>query len=118
MTRTILVTIALLLMLDTAGAVRVLDQVERAVELTLGDLTLPASDGGTVSFSECPKCGISTHRVTNETIYQANGQILPLGEFLRVAAEIRQRSTGNSGSVAAVFLDIETERVTRVEIRE
>jgi hypothetical protein len=118
MTRKILLTLALLLTLDTAHAVRVLEQVERAVELTLGDLTLPAGDGGTISFSECATCGISTHRTTSETVYQANRQILPLGEFLRVVAEIRERSTGNSNTVAAVFLDIATGRVTRVEIHE
>jgi hypothetical protein len=118
MTRKILLTIALLLTLDTAGAVRVLEQVERAVELTLGELTLPTSDGGTINFSECPTCSISTHRVTSETVYHVNRQALPLGEFLRVVAEIRERSTGNSTTVATVYLDIKTERVTRVEVRE
>ena len=47
------------------AALRVIEQVERAVELTLGELTLPAAEGGTVSFSECPTCGVSTHRLTD-----------------------------------------------------
>lgn len=118
MIRNILVTIALLLTLDTAGAVRVIEQVETAVELTLGDLKLPTSDGGNITFSECPECGVSTHRVTSETVYKANRQTLPLADFLRVVAEIRERPNGNDTAVATVFLDIKTGRVTRVEIRE
>ena len=53
MMRKLLVTISLLLLLDTASALRVIEQVERAVELTLGELSLPDDEGGTVSFSEC-----------------------------------------------------------------
>ena len=119
MTRQILATLALLLTLDTAWAVRVIEQVERAVELSLGELTLPSSAGGsTITFSECATCGISTHRLTDSTVYQANRQTLPLGEFLSVVAEIRERPNGNQTAFAGVFLDIATGRVTRIEVRE
>jgi hypothetical protein len=118
MIRRILVAVALLLTLDTAGAVRVLEQVERAVELTLADLNLPSADGSTISFSECARCGISTHRLSDSTVYQANRQTLALADFLRVVAEIRERDRGRDSAVAAVFLDIATGRVTRIEIRQ
>lgn len=118
MTRQILIAIALLLALDTANAVRVLEQVERGVELTLADLSLPAAGGNTISFAECPRCTISTHRLTDATTYVANGQVLPLGEFLRIAAEIGERPSGAERAAAAVFLDIATGRVTRIELRE
>jgi hypothetical protein len=118
MTRKILIAVALLATLDTANAVRVLELVERAVELSLADLTLPAPGGSTVSFAECPRCSISTHRLTDETTYVANGQTLPLVDFLRVAAEIRERPSGAESAAAAVFLDIATGRVTRIQLRE
>jgi hypothetical protein len=117
MIRRLLVTFALLLALDTAGAVRVIEQVERAVELTLAELTLPTGEGSTVSFSECPDCGTSTHRLTDATVLKANGQTLPLAEFVRVASEIRGRANGDN-AVAVVFLDIATSRITRIEVRE
>jgi hypothetical protein len=118
MTRQILATIALLLTLDTAGAVRVLEQIERGVELTLGDLSLPTGDNGAISFSECPRCGVSTHRLTDATVYEFNGQTLAWPEFLRIVGEVRQRSDGNDSTIAAVFLDIASGRVTRIEVRE
>jgi hypothetical protein len=118
MNRQILATIALVLTLDTAGAVRVLEQVERPVELSLGDLTLPTADGGNLTFKECPRCGISSHRVTSETVYMVNGQTLPFAEFAKAVELIRDKRDGDAKTFAAVFLDIESGRVTRVEIRE
>jgi len=116
MTRQIFATIALLLMIDTASAVRVLEQAERPVELNLGDLTFSAG-GGTISFSECAACSTSTHRLTDSTVFEVNHRVLPLVEFLRVIGEIRERN-GDEKAFAAVFLDLESGRVTRVEVRE
>jgi hypothetical protein len=117
MNRTILPAIALLLALDTAHAVRVVELVERAVELSLDELTLPAAGGGTVSFSECASCGISTHRLTDTTVFRANRQTLPFAEFLLVAEEIGQGPDARS-AVATVYLDIATGRITRIEVRQ
>lgn len=114
----ILATIALLLTLDTAGAARVLEQPERPVELMLGDLTLPTGDGGNVSFKACPQCGISSHRVTSETVYKVNGQALPFVEFARAVEMIRDKPNGDDRTIAGVFLDVASGRVTRIEIRE
>lgn len=116
MTRQILATIALLLLIDTAGAVRVLEQVERPVELNLGDITF-SSGGTTISFSECGTCGLSTHRLMDSTVYEVNDQVLPLVEFLLVIEEIRDRN-GDDKAFAGVFLDLESGRVTRIEVRE
>lgn len=118
MIRQILATIALVLTLDTAGAARVLDQLELPVELSLGDLTLPAGDGGNLSFRACPRCGISSHRVTSETVYRVNRQSLPLAEFVKAVETIRDKPNGNERTIAGVFLDIASGRVTRVELLE
>jgi hypothetical protein len=114
----LLVSLALLLTLDTAGAVRVIEQVERAVELTLADLSLPSSDAGTISFSECPNCGVSTHRLTASTVYKANGTVVAYADLLRVAGEISDKPNGAASAVAVVFLDLATGRITRIEVRE
>ena len=116
MTRQILATIALLLLIDTASAVRVLEQVERPVELNLSDIAF-SSGGTTISFSECAACGLSTHRLMDSTVYEVNDQALPLVEFLLAIEEIRDRN-GDDKAFAAVFLDLESGRVTRVEVRE
>jgi hypothetical protein len=103
--------------LEPAGAVRVLEQVERAVELALADLTLPAAEGSTISFSECAKCTISTHRLTDKTELRANGQLVTLPDFLRIAREIDDKPNGSDNAIATVFLDIATGRITRIELR-
>ena len=117
MTRQILATLVLLLALDTAGAVRVIEQVERPVELTLAEITF-AAGGRTISFSECARCGVSTHRLLDSTVYELNDRALPLAELLRVVDEIRERRDGADTAIAVVFLDIASGRVTRVEVRE
>jgi hypothetical protein len=118
MIRKIFVAAALLLVMDTAAALRVIEQVERAVELTLGDLILPPSGGTTVSFPECFGCSLSTHRLSDSTVYVANGRIVTLAEFLSIAAEIAAKPNGKSTAVAAVYLDIKTGRLTRIQLRE
>lgn len=117
MARTLLVTLALLLLVDTAGAVRVLEQVERPVELSLDQLNLPAPGGTTISFSECPTCGSSTHRLTETTLFLVNGSNVALADFLRLADEISHKPSGAEGAMAVVFLDLATGRITRIEIR-
>jgi hypothetical protein len=117
MTRQILATIALLLLIDTAAAVRVIAPVERPVELTLGDITFSAN-GRTITFSECAACSLSTHRLTDATAYELNDRALPRVEFLRALAELRDRPDGDEKTLAVVFLDLASGRVTRVEVRE
>jgi len=118
MIRKILATIALVLTLDTAGAARVLEQPERPVELSLGELTLPSGDGGNLSFKACPQCGLSSHRTTSETVYRVNGQTLLFAEFVRAVEMIRDQPNGNDKAIAGVFLDVASGRVTRVEVLE
>jgi hypothetical protein len=118
MIRKTLFALALLLSVHTASALRVIEQVERAVELTLADLDLPAQGGSTISFKECETCGISTHRLLDTTVFRANGQIVALVDFLRIADEISDKPNGEKNAIAVVFLDLATERITRIELRE
>ena len=115
-TRQLLLATLLLASFQGAFGFKVLEQTERAVELTLGDLNLPSSTTGTVSFKACASCAIDTHRVTEATVYQVNFQTLTLAEFLRVANEFRSRPGGRENTVGAVFLDVKTGRVTRILI--
>ena len=118
MARTLFLALALLLLVDAAAAVRVLEPVERAVELTLDRLALPAEGGNAVRFRECRSCASRSHRLLESTIFQASGQTLPLREFRRVAHGIAAKANGAERAVVVVFLDIATQRVTRIELRE
>lgn len=117
MTSRILLSLACLLTLDTAGAVRVIEQVERAIELTLAELNLPDEAGGTISFRECDTCGISTHRLTEGTLFTVDGQSVDAASFLQAATELRERADGAARSLATVYLDLDSGRVTRIQLR-
>ncbi len=118
MARILFLTLALLLLVDAGAAVRVLEPVEQAVELTLDALALPAEGGDAVRFRECPSCASRTHRLLASTLFQASGQTLALREFRRVAHGIAAEANGAERAVVVVFLDIATQRVTRIELRE
>jgi hypothetical protein len=97
-------------------AARVLEPVERGLELALEEIVLPADDGGNVRFRTCATCTLATHLVTQDTTYLFNHRALPLVEFLAAVEEIRARPSVHRRTIAGVYLDIETERVTRIAV--
>jgi len=103
-------------LVNSAGAVRVLDQAERGVELSVNQLTLPTDGSGALSFKTCAECRMNTHSVTATTKYLLNGREMALADFLLVIEEIRSTRTGAETATAAVYLDLATERVTRVAV--
>jgi hypothetical protein len=113
----ILFAVALLGLVNTAGAVRVLEQAERSAELTLNQLTLPAGSDGTLTFKMCTDCRTDRHRVTAGTKYVLDGHEVTLEDFLLATEEIRKSHVANETTTATVFLDLATELVTRVSVR-
>jgi hypothetical protein len=103
--------------LDTASAVRVLEQLEDPAELGLSQITLPTSDTGTLSYRACDACRLTSLRVDTTTKYLVNDSELPLADFVRVAEEIRAVRGAAERTLVVVFSDIETGRVTRVSLR-
>jgi hypothetical protein len=117
MARNILIAILLLLGSTTASyAQRVLEPVERGLELPLGDITLPVESGGAVQFRTCANCSLEAHTVTEATEYVFNHRKLSLPDFLAAVQEIRDRPSVLGRTLAGVYLDLETERVTRVAV--
>jgi hypothetical protein len=109
--------LALLLSLAAPAGARTLIELERGVELILANVKLPTADGGTVSYKTCADCAYRTRRTMDSTTYEANGRSLSLPDFLRVVEEIYGRAgAAEDDAVVAVFLDIASERVTRVAL--
>jgi hypothetical protein len=113
----ILTTLALLCLFTTAEAVRVLDQAEKPVELALSDLTLPTDNVGSLVFKECRTCRTRTHRVTAATKYFVNRRELALADVRLAVEELRASRSAAAATNVAVFLDLNTEQVTRVLIQ-
>ena len=117
MTIRILAILALLGFVGSASAFRVLEQTERPFELALSQLTLPAVSFGSVTLRECDKCGISTRRFVDGAKFVIDGQELKYTDFLQIVTDLRGNTKASDAIVANVYVDIVTERVTRVAIR-
>ena len=115
MTR-LLIAIVLLTSFSGGAAAQTLELIERATELTLDEVALPAALGRTVNFKDGQSCAITTHPTTNATVFVANGQTLSLADFLLLADEIRTGDKDES-TLVTVYLDIATGVVTRVAMR-
>ena len=116
MTIRILATLALLGLVNTAGAFRVLGQPERPFELPLSQLTLPKDTGGSVTLRECDNCGITTRRFANGAKFVIDGREVRFADFVQVVTDLRGNRKAGDATVANVFIDIATERITRVAI--
>jgi hypothetical protein len=117
MTIRIFAILALLGCMGSANAFRVLGQPERPFELTLSQLTLPKDTAGSVTVRECDTCRISTRRFVDGATFVIDGREVRYADFLQVIADLRGGSRTNDTVVANVYIDIATERVTRVAIR-
>jgi len=116
MTIRILATLALLGFVSSAGAFRVIGQPERPYEVALSRVTLPANTGGTVTVRPCDGCSVSTHRFADGARFLVDGRDIQFADFLKVAADVRGSPTASERTVVGVFVDINTERITRIAI--
>ena len=55
--------------------------ITEAYEVDLGDLRLPGSEYGTLTFKQCSDCEAQTLRVTGKTRYVINDRDFSLAEF-------------------------------------
>ena len=117
MTIRILALVALLGFTSSASAFRVLGQPERPFELTLSQLTLPKDTAGGLTLRACDDCGISTRRFVDGAKFVVDGRELRYEDFLKVVTDLKGNSKANDTVVANVYVDIATEKITRVAIR-
>ncbi|MEO8464315.1 MAG: hypothetical protein ABI640_03170 [Gammaproteobacteria bacterium] len=113
----ILAILALLGCMGSASAFRVLGQPERPFELTLSQLTLPKDTSGSVTLHEGDTGRVSTRRFVDGAKFVVDGRELSYADFLQIMNDLRVNSTTNDRTVANVYVDVVTERVTRVAVR-
>lgn len=117
MTRVMIATIALCVgMLSPAWAYRVLEQVEQAYELQLGQVTLPDGTTGTVVFTPCSTCRTLSLRVTEETAYAVGGSPVDLLTLRRQADSLRATVDGQTRTGVYIFYEPASLRVTRLTL--
>jgi hypothetical protein len=112
----IFATVALLAMLGTAHAARVLEQPEEGYELTLAQFSLPSSSTGGVTMKRCDGCAYSTHVMTAATQFYVNERPVPYEEFKRIVDALRDDRVARETAATGVFVDVDTGRVTRLAL--
>jgi len=105
----ILAILALLGLMGSAHALRVLEQPERPFELPLSALTLPKNTSGSVTLRECNNCGLSTRRFMDGAKFLVDGREMRYDD-------LRSNSQTSDSIPANVFIDIATDKITRVAI--
>jgi hypothetical protein len=107
---------ALLLTFSAANGARLMEQPERPYELSLAQITLPSSASGAVTIKPCESCPYTTHVLTSATEFYINDQPLPYAEFSQLASELL--GSRRERAFVTVFVDVTSERVTRVKLRD
>ena len=82
-------------------------------EVELVHLTLPASENGVLSFSECGECEVLSIRATAATRYTINGRNVSLADFRKAIAGIADRNR----QMIDVFHDLELNTLRAVEVK-
>lgn len=104
-----LAAIAMTLALPAAAQI---NTVALAHEVTLTNLRLPQSEGGTIGFKSCDECEYQTERVTAATRWELNGKAVSLADF-RLGLG---RATKREEVYVTVVHHLEEDRVTKVSV--
>ena len=82
-------------------------------EVTLSNLRLPATEGGTLAFSECAECDVQTLRATGATVYLVNRHDVTLADFRQAISRVINRED----VTVDVSHHLESNTVTRVRVK-
>lgn len=74
-----IITAVLLSLALAAGAQS--KPITEAYEVGMDDVRLPSSETGMIAFRKCSECKFESLRVTEETVYEFNGERMSLKDF-------------------------------------
>jgi hypothetical protein len=86
--------------------------IERAYEVPLSLLRVPASNSGTVAFRECAECEEIRSPVTADTAFLINGQPVLLKELRKSLFRIRDRES----EIVTVRRHLQSNTITAIKV--
>jgi len=86
--------------------------IERAYEVPLSLLRIPASTSGTVFFRECAECEEVRAPVTDNTEFLVNGQAVKLKDLRKNLFKIRDRES----EIVIVRRHLESNTITAIKV--
>jgi hypothetical protein len=84
--------------------------ITEAYEVNSGDMRLPRSTGGTLTFKQCSECDSQTLLVNSRTRYVIDGRDVELTEFKERMAGVRDESV-------TVLHHLESNTITAIKVR-
>jgi hypothetical protein len=88
--------------------------IERAYEVPLSLLRIPASTSGSVMFRECAQCEQFSVPVTSNTEFSINGKAVLLRDFRKSLFKIRDRES----EVITVRRNLQSNTITAVKLAQ
>ncbi len=86
--------------------------ITESYEVAVGDLRLPRSEGGTLTFKQCSDCDTRTLRVSGKTRYLINDRAFSLVEF----KEQLKRVGNSKDSSVAVLHHLESNMIEAIKV--
>ncbi len=83
-----------------------------AYEVFVGDMRLPRSEGGTLTFKRCADCELQTVRVNGKTRYVLNDRDVALAKFREELKHLRHKKT----EAATVMHHLESNTITAIKV--
>ena len=83
-----------------------------AYEVSISDLRMPRSTGGTLTFRRCTECALETVRVNSKTRYVLNDRDVELKEFREELRRVRNKKMEG----ATVRHHLESNMITSVRV--
>ena len=107
-----IIAIAALMLLAAVPADAQNQITVQAHEVRLSTLRLPASSSGSVTFKACDTCEYTTRRVTADTRWELNKELVSLEEFRSALEAIADRGE----RYVTVAHDLRSDLITEVAI--
>lgn len=107
-----MIVTAILLGLSLTAAAQ-FKTVAEAYEVALDDVRLPQNEVGTIAFKKCHECDYEVRRVNRDTIWEFNGERMPLEKFRRAFATLDR----SQNIPVQVMHHFELNQVTRVWVQ-
>ena len=110
MKRLTILTLALLCAAGPAMAIEG-EVISRAYEISLDQFQAPATPNGKTSFRPCRQCDRQSARVTPQTRYSVNGEVLKLQDFRAALLLVQDRRN----AIVTVLHHLESDTVVSID---
>lgn len=113
----ILQIILIISLVQPAWAYRIIRQTESAYELEFVDVSFPNTTVGSLSFKACGSCETQSLRVTEDTQYLLDQNLVSSATFYEFVARVRATPDAAESAGVYVFYDVASHQINRIKLK-